>query len=121
MSTVGVSLLAYCMPSISCLPPAPESPVEGSNTPMRTTLSPLAVSLVSEEASSPEPESPEVPPQAARLSTMAKVSSSAKSFFILFILLFLGLTGNSRHLGYILRVFSIHCKMNNRQKETVTF
>ena len=40
MNTVGVSLFPYCMPSISCLPPAPESPVDGSNTPMRTTLSP---------------------------------------------------------------------------------
>ena len=38
---MGVSVLAYCMPSISFLPPEAESPVEGSKTPMRITLSPL--------------------------------------------------------------------------------
>ena len=44
-STVGVSELAYCMPSTSFLPPEAESPDRGSNTPILMTLSPLLVLL----------------------------------------------------------------------------
>ena len=85
MSTVGVMWLAYCIPSISCLPPAPESPVAGSNTPIFTTFSPEAASellwlslLASLELSAP---------QAARLMDIASASMMETNFFIQFILL----------------------------------
>ena len=77
--------LAYCIPNISCLPPAPESPVAGSNTPIFTTFSPEAASellwlslLASLELSAP---------QAARLMDIASASMMETSFFIQFILL----------------------------------
>ena len=79
MSTVGVSLLAYCIPSISCLPPGPESPVAGSNTPMRTTFPPLL-------PESPVDVSP-LPPQAARLRAMTIARASARTLFMLLFLL----------------------------------
>ena len=69
--------MAYCIPSISCLPPAPESPVAGSNTPMRTTFSPLL-----SPAAEPSSLLPLSPPQAARLRAMASVRISARNFFI---------------------------------------
>ena len=85
MSTVGVMWLAYCIPNISCLPPAPESPVAGSNTPIFTTFSPEAASellwlslLASLELSAP---------QAARLMDIASASMMETNFFIQFILL----------------------------------
>ena len=56
----------------------------GSNTPMRTTLPPLAASSPPSGAASSEP----LPPQAARPSIMAKASIHARNFFMLFILLF---------------------------------
>lgn len=81
MSTVGVSWLAYCMPSISCLPPAPESPVAGSKTPIFTTLSPDAPDAAAEAAAPPAAEP--LLPQAARDAVIARVSAKAKTFFIL--------------------------------------
>jgi len=74
------------MPSISFLPPEAESPEAGSNTPILITLPP-AVPEPPLPASLGLPLLPELPPQAARLRTMASVSSRANSFFILFILL----------------------------------
>ena len=60
------------MPSISFLPPAPESPLAGSNTPILTTFSPLSA----------VPLSP--PPQAHSANTMTRASSRAIAFFIVF-------------------------------------
>ena len=85
MSTVGVMWFAYCIPSISCLPPAPESPVAGSNTPIRTTLSPEAASPLWLLSLS---ELLELPPQAVMPKAMDRASSIAKNFFIQFILLY---------------------------------
>ena len=59
------------MPSISFLPPAPESPLAGSNTPIFTTFSPLSAVLLS-------------PPQAHSANTMTRASSRAIAFFIVF-------------------------------------
>ena len=60
------------MPSISFLPPAPESPLAGSNTPILTTFSPLSAVLLSP------------PPQAHSANTMTRASSRAIAFFIVF-------------------------------------
>ena len=59
------------MPSISFLPPAPESPLAGSNTPILTTFSPLSAVPLS-------------PPQAHSANTMTRASSRAIAFFIVF-------------------------------------
>ena len=70
-STVGVSELAYCMPSTSFLPPEAESPDRGSNTPILMTLSPLLVLLW-----------PPSPPQATSDRTISMASSRDTNFFM---------------------------------------
>ena len=110
--------MAYCMPRISCLPPAPLSPDWGSNTPILTTLPPSEPPLVLPSELLPLPE---LPPQAAKLRTMATASSRAKRFFILFILLELTEWKSIPRLRNILCGFYLFCKINNTQKEEGDF
>ena len=118
MSTVGVSELANCMPSISFLPPEAESPEAGSNTPILTVFSPEPVSPA---ASLVSPELLE--PQAARDSVMAMARTNARIFFIASFppdplgSLFQGPQCNNG----ILRDFAPVFKNHNSQKETPFF
>ena len=75
--------MAYCIPSISFLPPEAESPVEGSKTPILTTLSPEAAVLPAEEVDVPDAvdEDPQ-PPSAETQMAAAAASATNRLLFI---------------------------------------
>ena len=78
MSTVGVSLLAYCIPSISCLPPG--GAAGGGSKPPRGDHFPPLPAGVAGGCTPP-------PPQAARLRAMTIARASARTLFMLLFLL----------------------------------